>query len=164
MLATDSYYSKYLNVVAGQSAEEALQTSLDSFLQLYPTITEDKWAHRYAPGKWSIKELVQHITDAERIFNFRALSFARGETQSLPAFEEDAYAQNSFADYRTGSSIAQEFIAVRNSTLLLYKGFAPDVLNRTGSANNIVLSVKEVGLIMAGHQMHHIAILKERYL
>lgn len=164
MLATDSYYNNYLKVVAGQSVEEALQNGLDSFLQLYPTITEDKWAYRYAPGKWSIKELVQHVADAERIFSFRALSFARGETKSLPAFDEDLYALNSFADYRTGNSIAQEFIAVRNSTLLMFKGFVPDVLNRSGSANNIVLSVKELGLIMAGHQMHHIAILKERYL
>jgi hypothetical protein len=164
MLATNSYYNNYLKVVAGQSVEEALQNGLDIFLQLYPTITEDKWAHRYAPGKWSIKELVQHITDSERVFSYRALCFARGETQSLPPFDENVYAQNSLADYRTGSSIAQEFIAVRNSTVLLYKGLAADAYNRMGSANNIELTVKELGLIMAGHQMHHIAILKERYL
>lgn len=164
MLTTDHYYNNYINVVKDFPLPMALQQGHDRYRELFDELTEEQWDHRYAPGKWSIKEVVQHVIDAERIFTYRALCFARGEQQNLPPFEEDDYVANSRADARTGKQIAEEFSLVRQSTIALFSSFDAVALAAEGVANNTQVSVTEIGYIQAGHSLHHLKVIRERYL
>lgn len=164
MLTTDHYYNNYINVVKDFPLPMALQQGHDRYRELFDELTEEQWDHRYAPGKWSIKEVVQHVIDAERIFTYRALCFARGEQQNLPPFEEDDYVANSRADARTGKQIAEEFSLVRQSTIALFSSFDAVALASEGVANNTQVSVTEIGYIQAGHSLHHLKVIRERYL
>ncbi|KAB2916478.1 MAG: DinB family protein [Bacteroidetes bacterium] len=164
MLTTDHYYNNYINVVKDFPLPMALQQGHDRYRELFDELTEEQWGHRYAPGKWSIKEVVQHVIDAERIFTYRALCFARGEQQNLPPFEEDDYVANSRADARTGKQIAEEFSLVRQSTIALFSSFDAIALVSEGVANSTQVSVTEIGYIQAGHSLHHLKVIRERYL
>jgi uncharacterized damage-inducible protein DinB len=132
--------------------------------QLLSNIPEDKGTFAYAPGKWTIKELLCHMIDAERIFAYRALRFARNDQTPLSGFEENDYAPEANADNRAIADIVAEMKRLRLTTIDLYRGFAPAMLDRTGSANNATLSVRNLGFIIAGHETHHRKILTERYL
>lgn len=164
MLLANDYYDTYTRLVQWTTPEEALTKGLEAVMQTMATIQPDKWDYSYAPGKWSIKELVQHVMDTERIFSYRALCFARGETASLPGYDENLYAQNCFAAWRDAESIIEEYKAIRNSTLHLYRSFTPTALERTGIANNLQQNVLRIAFIIAGHELHHFNVLKERYL
>lgn len=158
------FFSRYIKLVPEESLAEAFaaqQTFIDHFFKDIPT---DKTTFAYAPGKWTIKVLLQHIMDAERIFNYRALSIARGETQPLPGFEEDDYAKNSGADLRDWGSMVEELKHLRQSTIILYDTFPPGALQNTGVSNGREISVNALGFITIGHVYHHINIIKERYL
>jgi uncharacterized damage-inducible protein DinB len=158
------FYHKYVKLVTEESAVDALTASTPLMLTLFQEIPEQAWGHRYAEGKWSIKELVQHMIDTERIFSYRALCFSRGEKGSLPGFDENTYAAWSDADRRNKEDLIREFSAVREATLLLFRSFTEDQLNRTGIANNNPVSVNGIGFITAGHMLHHLDILQDRYL
>ncbi|OLY92526.1 DinB superfamily protein [Cnuella takakiae] len=158
------FYHKYLQQVAQYSLEAALQHYAIELSSLLEAIPESRWNYRYAPGKWSIKEVVQHITDTERIFAYRALCFARGEKQSLPGFDENEYAQNASADYRSKQSLLDEFAAVHRSTRFLFDSFTQQQLETSGVANGNLVYVAGIGFTIAGHALHHLQILKERYL
>ena len=134
---------------------------IESLLRL---IDEEKAGYAYAPGKWNLKELLQHIIDGERIFNYRALCFARKETLSLPPFDENLYAENSNANTRSWNVLSNEFINVRRSTEDLFKSFSAVMLQQKGIANNNTLSVLSLGFIIIGHVKHHIKVVEERYL
>lgn len=161
-----TYYDHYINRAkqANASVSHSLAEGLKTAQQLFSAIPTEKWNYQYAPDKWSVKELVQHIIDTERVFSGRALSFARGESQSLPGFDQDAYVQNSFAAYREPLKILAEYNAVRQSTLLLFDGFSDATYQKTGNASGVGFTVEEVGYIMAGHELHHLDILTQRYL
>lgn len=157
------YFQRYTRLVPEKTLPEAFtvqQQRLESFLG---TFSEEQSRFRYAPGKWSVKELLLHMTDSERIFSYRALCFARGEQQSLPGFEENDYAALSDADQRSWASLLDEFRAVRTATRLLFEGFSPAMLAREGTANGQRLSVADIGFILLGHYYHHENILRERY-
>ncbi|MBD0377807.1 MAG: DinB family protein [Flavisolibacter sp.] len=158
------FYHNYINLVKSDSLREAFKTHLLSLTSLLNNIPEERWGYRYAADKWSIKEVVQHIIDAERIFNYRALCIARKESASLPGFDENNYAAASQADARSKSDLVEELEAVQKSSLLLFKSFDEDQLNRTGTANNKQISVKAIGFITVGHALHHRNILEERYV
>lgn len=117
----------------------------------------------YAAGKWTLKELLQHVTDTERVFIYRAMCVARGEKQSLPGFDEDMYAANSNANARSWKSLAEEFLAVRQSSRLLFESFTEEMLNQSGTANNRPIHVNAIGFILVGHALHHMHIARERY-
>lgn len=158
------YYHKYVKLVEEDSASTALEKNsetLHSFLQVIP---EEKWDFRYAEGKWSIKELVQHMIDTERIFSYRALCIARGEKLNLPGFDENNYASNSQAERRSKTELVAEFNAVRKATSLLFASFTEEQLSSTGQANNNPISVNGIGFITVGHVLHHLTVLRERYL
>ena len=159
------YFQKYIDLVPDEDnllTVFFIQTKLiKDFLE---TITEEKSNHSYAPGKWTIKEMLQHIIDTERIFSFRALCFARGEKASLPGFDESEYAANVDAGKRSWQSLKEEFIMVRQSSEYLFKSFGEEDLEKTGIANNNITSVLSMGLITLGHVYHHKNILVERYL
>jgi len=158
------YFDRYISQVAEDDAVLALQNQQSVIDDFFPSISEEKSNYAYAEGKWTLKELLQHIIDAERIFCYRSISFARNETQSLPGFEEDDYAKASGANARSWSSLCDEFKAVRKATICLYKSYSDEMLQRSGLANNKTTSVNAIGFIMAGHVTHHKTIIEERYL
>lgn len=119
---------------------------------------------RYGPEKWSVKEVLGHVVDTERIFGARALCFARGEKIPLPPFEQDEYVRSAGFDKRSLSSLSREFEAVRQSTESLFDGFDEDQWNRGGVANEVHMTVRAVAYIVAGHAAHHLAVIRDRYL
>lgn len=158
------FYHKYVKLVEEDSASSALEKNSETLRSFLQAIPEEKWDFRYAEGKWSIKELVQHMIDTERIFSYRALCIARGEKQSLPGFDENLYAANSQGDRRSKTELVTEFSAVRTATKLLFASFTEEQLSSTGQANNNPISVNGIGFITVGHVLHHLNILRERYL
>ena len=158
------YFQKYIDQVPEQELFAAFDKQLPVIGSFLPALTEEKATYTYAEGKWTIKELLQHITDTERIFNYRALCFARGEKASLPGFEENDYAAHSNANSRTWQSLVDEFLAVRQSTELLYRSFTADALSVSGTANNNAITVASMGFITLGHFYHHKKVIEERYL
>lgn len=126
-------------------------------------LTEAQALLRYAPGKWTPKEVLLHLIDTERIFTYRALRFARGDAQSLPGFDENEFAANSEANDRPLSDLLTEYHAVRAATLALFGSFNAAQLDRVGLANGGATSVRALVFITAGHERHHLAILRERY-
>jgi uncharacterized damage-inducible protein DinB len=158
------FYRGYVDHVKDMDLLEALRHSNVLTLQLVRAIPEAKGDYRYKPEKWSIKELLCHMMDAERIFAYRALRFARNDKTPLSAFEENDYAPEANAHARTVAQLASEMESLRLTTIDLFSGFTPTMLSRTGSANNTVISVLNLGYIVAGHELHHRKVLSERYL
>lgn len=146
------------------SPVEALQVSKKLLADYLLNLTAQQSLYSYAPGKWTIKEVVQHLTDAERIFDYRALCIARGEKASLPGFDENKYAAASGADYRRWEHLVEEWIHLRDSTLHLFRSLNESQLQQVGVANGITLTPNAIGFITAGHTLHHLAVLQERYL
>lgn len=159
-----AFFHRYIQQVQESEVVPAIENNTKEMVAFISSIPEEKWSYRYAEGKWSIKEMIQHITDAERIFSYRALCFARGEKVSLPGFEENNYAAASKADNRTKDELVKEFTIVRKSAEALYQSFDEEQLQQTGKANNNPVSVNAIGFIIPGHAKHHLNILKERYL
>lgn len=124
---------------------------------------EAKADFAYAPGKWTVKRLVQHVVDGERLFTYRALCFARGDTQALPGFDENAYAEQDGTASRSLAAIAAEFEAVRAATVALFEGLPDAAWSRRGIANGNAFTVRALAWITAGHELHHVAVLRERY-
>lgn len=127
-------------------------------------VNEKQSQHRYAPGKWSIREVVGHMNDAERVFTYRALSFARGDATPLPGFDENAWGASSNADSRALADLVQDFAAVRAATLTLFRGFSENEIGRAGTASGHRVTVAALAYVVAGHEKHHVTILRERYL
>jgi hypothetical protein len=159
-----AYYHKYINLVSDQELDEAFTHYPAEFISFLQSIPQEKWDFSYAEGKWSIKEMVQHIIDTERIFCYRALCFARQDQTPLPGFEEKDYALNSKAGLRSKEALIEELKSVQNSTALLFRSFDQAMLNEEGTANGNPVYVKGIGYIILGHIKHHESILKERYL
>jgi uncharacterized damage-inducible protein DinB len=159
-----SFYHGYINHVPENELMEAFQTHGSNFLQLMEKIAVDKQDYRYAEGKWTIKEVLQHIIDAERIFAYRALRFARKDATFLPGFDENEFADNAKADRRNWNNLVEEFKAVRLSSKYLFASFDDDQLDASGTSNNNSIYVLAVGYILIGHATHHARVLKERYL
>jgi hypothetical protein len=158
------FYQNYVRRVQQYTLEEALNVSIQNYADLLKKIPEDRGLHKYAEGKWTIKELLVHILDAERIFAYRALRFARNDKTMLAGFEENLYVPESGANERSIKEIAESMRVLRLSTIDLFKTFSKEMLARTGKANNTEVSVEALGYIIAGHVLHHCSILEERYL
>lgn len=158
------YYKNYVALVPQDDLMEALKNSVSNSQKFWNSIPEEKMNYRYAEGKWSIKELLQHIIDTERIFSYRALAFARGEQTALPGYNENNYAANCLADSRKYDEMVTELITVRQSTIALFQSFDQGVFDNVGNASGANLSVRAAGFIIVGHELHHINIVNERYL
>lgn len=167
-LQPTEYAPFYANYIAQVSDEytlvEELEISVHRLIKFVQDIPMDKFDYRYAEGKWTIKDILQHIIDAERIFAYRALRFARNDKTDLPGFEENDYVDEAHANDRTIIQLLTELSAVRHATLLLFKTFSDSQLLRMGTANNNAMSVRALGFVIIGHQNHHQRIFKERYL
>jgi uncharacterized damage-inducible protein DinB len=158
------HYETYVSEVPNGNLLEILEDQRRETQELLAEIPEGRAIHRYAPGKWSIKEVVGHVTDAERVFSYRALRFARGDETPLPGFDEKAYAPAGRFDARALLDLAVELDAVRRATIALFTGLDPEALARRGTANTKEISVRALAYIIAGHEQHHVGILRERYL
>ncbi len=158
------YVERYLKLVKEDDLIAAYTNQLPIVKNLLEGISEEKANYAYAPGKWTLKDLLQHCLDAERIYCYRALCFARLDRTALPGFEEDDYAANAHANSRTWQSLKEEFYTVRNATELLFKSFSKEALAASGTANGNISSVISIGFLSIGHLYHHIDIVKERYL
>ena len=130
----------------------------------FQSISEEFSRKRYAEGKWTIKEVLQHIIDAERVFSYRAMCFARKEQHILPSFDENGYAFNSNANNRDWNELIEEFVATRKSTEYLFNSFTDEALNTIGKASDYTITVAAVGFVTVGHVNHHIRIIQERYI
>ena len=162
--AVPLFYKGYVENMKEMDVMEALTQSSKVALQLFRSIPEEMGAYRYAPEKWSIKELLNHMMDAERIFAYRALRFARNDKTPLHGFEENDYAPQANAHARTITQLTDEMERLRLSTIDLYASFTPEMLKRDGVANNNWLSVLNLGYVIAGHETHHRKVISERYL
>jgi uncharacterized damage-inducible protein DinB len=154
----------YINCVKENDLSKAFQNHQTDFISFLKDLPVENWNYRYAEGKWSIKELVQHVTDAERIFCYRALCIARKEKASLPGFQEDDYANASKADKRTKEDLINELSVVQKSSAQLFASFDEEMLEESGISNGKSIYVKAIGNIIVGHTLHHKNILQERYL
>lgn len=158
------WYHRYINEVQENELMEALEKQASSIIPFLEGIPIAKRDYKYAEGKWTIKEVLQHIIDAERVFAYRALCFARKDATPLPGFDENSYADNSKAAKREWNELMEEFKIVRQSTQILFGSFDDDQLETTGTASGKPVYVMAIGFIITGHLNHHVAIIKERYL
>lgn len=158
-----SAFQGYIDCVPDGDVLEHLQRQGRASAALLAAAGEAKAGFAYAPGKWSVKRLWQHVVDGERLFTYRALCIGRGEQGSLPAFDEDLYASNDGSDGRLLLDVLAEFAAVRSATILLFRGFDAAAWQRRGLANGKPASVRSLLWITAGHELHHLAVLRTRY-
>ena len=158
------FYADYLTNLKDENIIEFQKNQLEKVKQIFNSINDDKGNYSYAEGKWTIKEVLGHLTDTERILAYRALSFARGEKQILPGFEQDDYVEEGFFNNRTIKDLLNEFIALREANILMFNSFSDEVLMRRGNANNNDFTVNALQYIIPGHVEHHLKILKDKYL
>ena len=161
---SNEYFKLYINQVKGNDIIASLsegQKLMESFCRLIPS---DKWNYRYAENKWTIKEVVMHIIDTERVMAYRALRIARNDQTPLPGFEQDGFIANAKTFNRTPESLLAEYMAVRAATIALFIHFDEEMFSRMGTASGYPISVRALAYIIAGHEAHHLAIIRERYL
>jgi hypothetical protein len=158
------YYARYIDRVPDGDIVRTLEAQLDEALGLLGAISEERSLHRYAAGKWSVRELLSHVTDAERVFAYRALWFARGFDTPLPSFEQETAVAAAGADAISWSRHLEEFRAVRLATVPLFQNLPAEAWAKKGVASGNAVTVRALAWIIAGHAAHHVAALKERYL
>lgn len=158
------FYVNYIAMVDEVELLDDLEISVHEFIKFVQNIPMDKYDYRYAEGKWTIKDIIQHLIDSERIFAYRALRIARNDKTPLPGFEENDYAAIAGGSERSIRDLLTELAIVRQATISLFKTFSEEVLLRTGIASGYDISVRALGFIIIGHQKHHQKIFQERYL
>jgi hypothetical protein len=161
---TAGYYFTYIDQVDGDDAQAVMAGQLEELPRLFATISEEKSLHRYGPDKWSIRQVLNHITDTERAFAFRALWFARGFASPLPGYDQNIAVAGADADRIGWSAHVEEFRAVRLSTVLMFANLPAEGWMRSGIASDNPFTVRSLAYIIAGHAAHHVRILRERYL
>ncbi|MEM7370055.1 MAG: DinB family protein [Bacteroidota bacterium] len=158
------YYQTYVGKVPDHPLVETLTEGQQQTESLLQSLTEEQWLHRYASGKWSLKESFLHMIDAERVFIYRAMRIARGDQTPLPGFDQNAYVPNSDADQRSPESLLTEYRAVRSASIALFQSMKEDALERVGTASNHPFTPKVLGYVTAGHELHHLKLFREKYL
>ena len=158
------YYFTYINQVTGENPMATIESQLDDSLVFFSTISEEKSQHRYTPDKWSIRQVLNHVTDTERAFAFRALWFSRGFDAPLPSYDQEIASRGAGADAVPWSAHVEEFRRVRLATISPFKNMPAEAWTRTGIASDNRFTVRAMAFITAGHVNHHMRILKERYL
>jgi DinB superfamily len=158
-----SFYQGYIDRVAGDNIGEQLIEQLERVEHRFQGIDDAAALFRYAPGKWSVKEILGHLSDAERIFAYRLLRIARADTTPLPGFDENAYVPQGSFDDRPVTSLVKEFHAIRSSTIALVDGLPAGAWVRKGQASGNSISTRAIAYIMVGHVSHHMSVLQERY-
>ena len=158
------FYQNYIKLAPDDNVLDAMQRNTKNFRKLLKRIPRKKIDKAYEEGKWTLKELLQHLIDAERVFSYRAITFARKDNTSLPSFDENVWAANSMAAQRDWKEMIAEFKLLRTANELMFSSFDDGQLRAIGTASNKEINVLALGYIISGHVEHHINIIKERYL
>lgn len=158
------YIQRYLDLVPSGDWVKELQTSGEKTIAVYSKLSEDQSHFAYAEGKWTLKELLLHLSDTERIFQYRILTIARGDKNELPGFDEELYASQSFANERHLDSLLEEYRLIRKSSQILLETMNPSALTNIGTANGNQIAAETIGKLIVGHNLHHLNIIEERYL
>lgn len=158
------YYTRYISLVPDTDLNTALTASLQTLQSLDIVQLEPLADYAYAPGKWTLKNVLQHITDTERVFTYRAMMFARKDPQMAPSMDQDVYADNAEVDDRSLADVLAELIALRTATIAQFSGYSDTTLSRTGMSWKTEMSVLALGFTTVGHQLHHLDIIHKRYL
>lgn len=158
------YHVQYINLVTGDDAITALKSQLREMLAFLACLSNEETMFRYAPDKWSVREVLGHIVDTERIMAYRALRIARGDQTPLPGFEQNDYVPAAKSDHIRWSMLVEEFDLVRRANIMMFCNFPAEAWTRTGTVNNGPHSVRALAWIIAGHELHHRTILEQRYL
>lgn len=159
-----SYYKPYIDLVHSKNLVGSLIETNRQTMKLLRQIHPERQDFRYERGKWCIKEIVAHLIDAERIFSYRALRFARHDHVELPGYDHDMYIFTSKAILRDYYQMLEEFSILRQSTVALFKSFDAEMLSRQGKANGMTITVNALGFVIAGHEKHHLNVIRQRYL
>ena len=157
------FYAGYIAALPPGDILEILDRQKDQLRHLAETVTGDRETFRYGPGKWSVREVLGHMIDGERVFSYRALRFSRGDKTPLPAFDENFYVANADFDSRPLRSLIEELTLLRSANVLFFRELAPEKLTRVGVANTYPVTVRALAFILAGHLAHHLGILRDRY-
>ncbi len=158
-----SFHQTYINYTSGKDYSILVQQYQDRIVESWNAIPTEKINFAYAPDKWTIKQMLQHVIDTERIFAYRALAIARKEPAALLSFDENEYAKNATAAHRNWKEMIAEWKTVRQSTNILFASFTEEDLKQKGTASGLPISVNALGFIIFGHALHHLHVLKERY-
>ena len=159
-----SYYRPYIDALKDGELLPSLVSGLKEMEDFLNEIEESKLKFSYAEGKWTIAQVLLHLIDAERVFQYRALRFYRKDETPIPGFDQDMYILECGAEEKTKADIREEYLTVRKASIALFQSFKEEFLTRTGTASNAIVSVRALGFIINGHQRHHMNIIKERYL
>jgi uncharacterized damage-inducible protein DinB len=159
-----AYYGKYTSRVKSDNIVKTLEAQAQQSEAVFGALTEAQSSFRYAPDKWSIRQMLGHVIDAERIFSYRALRIARGDKTPIEGFEQDDYVRNAPFERCTLAELLDEFAVVRRATVLLFRSLPADAWVRRGIASNNEVTVRALAYIIAGHELHHTAVLNEKYL
>ena len=160
----DTFYAGYISCVKDSNVVSVLRQQQALVVDLLGKLSEEESNYRYAPGKWSLQEVVGHLIDTERLFSFRALCIARGETQALPGFDQDDYVAAGSFEARTIKNLLAEYGAARESSIQLFENLDPSVWSNEGIANEVSFTVRAIAFIIAGHEAHHIGVIQGKYL
>lgn len=160
----EKYIQRYLDLIPSGNWLEELKKSGEKTIAIYSKLSEEQSHFAYAEGKWTLKELLLHLSDTERVFQYRILAIARGDKNELPGFDEELYANQSFANGRSLNSLIEEYELIRNSSRILLETMNPSALDHIGTANGNRISAGTIGRLIVGHNLHHLNIIVERYL
>ncbi len=158
------YYDTYISLIEDDNIIRVLENQIKTSETYLRTFSEEKGNYSYADGKWTVKEVLGHVIDTERIMAYRALAFARNEKQAIPGFEQDDYVAESNFNKRSLDDLINEFKTVRESNIILFKSFDEEILNRRGTSSESKITVRALIYIIAGHEKHHMKILNEKYV
>ncbi len=161
--AYPTFYHKYVDAISEGNILHVLEDQLHALNGMLGALDDRQWGYRYDEGKWSVKEVLGHLIDAERVFAFRAAAFARGDQNELPGFDENKYVEESRLAEGTPAALLEQFNHLRKANIFLFATFTDAILSRTGVSNGKPISVRAIIFITAGHLQHHMNILKERY-
>ncbi|MBP7500142.1 MAG: DinB family protein [Chryseobacterium sp.] len=160
----EKYIQRYLDLVPSENWIEAMKTASAETLEIYESLSEEQGNFAYAEGKWSLKTLLQHLIDTEKVFAYRALRFSRKDQSLVSGFDEEAWADNSYAENRTLKSLIKEFKVTRKQSSIFFKTLPAEALQLIGIVNENEIKVETIGKLTVGHNLHHLNIIKERYL
>lgn len=158
------YFEYYINLNPNDTIIEGLENQLKATTDFFKNIPFEKLEYQYEAGKWTPKDILQHLIDTERVFSYRALRFARFDETPLPGYEENDFAASANANLRSIEELIEEYVIARKSTILLFKSFSDIMLESVGVASGASNSVRAIGYVITGHDIHHINVIKERYL
>ena len=164
MTEFQKYIQRYLDLIPSENWLEEMKTCGENTVNLYRSLSEEQANFAYAEGKWTLKVLLQHLTDSEKIFAYRALRFARNDKTALPGWDEEIFGNHNNVSAYSLPELTEEFELIRKLNLLFFKNLSPEILSRAGIANSNEIAVETIGKLIVGHNLHHLNIINERYL